>query len=254
MTMCGLTNPRRTRTIRSEGVETTVTAPARGLTTTARLPPTTATFSGSVGIRRRFRTRPSGSEIASSAFCVSAVTSATGLPPPRAEPPPSAATTINRTPSLRSTEGIRALPAGRSSGMSRRPIYVEALIRAPLEEVWAKTQTPADHVRWDARFTSIEPLAGGRFRYATRIGFGLEIEGLGESAAERRTADGAATSALRFWSDDPRSLIRSGSGYWRYVPTGEGVRFLTGYDYETRWGAAGALVDRLLFRPLLGWA
>jgi hypothetical protein len=134
------------------------------------------------------------------------------------------------------------------------PIYVETLIRAPLEELWAKTQTPAEHVRWDARFTSIEPLGGGRFRYATRIGFGLEVEGLGESVGERRAEDGAATSALRFWSDDPRSLIRSGSGYWRYVPTAEGVRFLTRYDYETRWGAAGALLDRLLFRPLLGWA
>ena len=51
-----------------------------------------------------------------------------------------------------------------------------------------------------------------------------------------------------------RSLIRSGSGYWRYEPTSGGVRFLTRYDYETRWGALGALVDRVLFRPLLGWA
>jgi hypothetical protein len=137
----------------------------------------------------------------------------------------------------------------------RPPIYVETLIRAPLAEVWAKTQTPAEHVRWDARFTSIEPLAGGgRFRYATRIGFGLEIEGLGESAAERRAEDGAATSALRFWSNDARSLIRSGSGYWRYEPTSDGVRFLTRYDYETRWGPLGVLVDRFLFRPLLGWA
>jgi hypothetical protein len=132
--------------------------------------------------------------------------------------------------------------------MGRRPIYVETLIRAPLEEVWAKTQTPAEHVRWDARFTAIEPLPDRRFRYATRIGFGLEIEGLGESVA------GGGTSALRFWSDDARSLIRAGSGYWRYVPTGEGVRFLTRYDYDTRWGALGALVDRLVFRPLLGWA
>lgn len=132
--------------------------------------------------------------------------------------------------------------------MGRRSVYVETTIRAPLEAVWAKTQEPAEHVRWDVRFTSIEPLGGGCFRYATRIGFGLEIEGLGESVG------GAATSALRFWSDDRRSLIRSGSGYWRYVPTSEGVRFLTRYDYETRWGALGALVDRLVFRPLLGWA
>ena len=138
--------------------------------------------------------------------------------------------------------------------MGRRPIYVETVISAPLEQVWAKTQTPAEHVRWDARFTSIESVGGGRFRYATRIGFGLEVEGHGESVAERRAEDGAATSALRFWSDDARSLIRSGSGYWRYVPTGDGVRFLTRYDYDARWGVLGALVDRLVFRPLLGWA
>ena len=89
--------------------------------------------------------------------------------------------------------------------MAAPPIYVETLIRAPLEELWAKTQTPAEHVRWDARFTAIEPLdARGRFRYATRIGFGLAIEGLGETAGERQAEDGAATSALRFWSDDRR--------------------------------------------------
>jgi hypothetical protein len=32
------------------------------------------------------------------------------------------------------------------------------------------------------------------------------------------------------------------------------VRFVTGYDYEPRWGAFGRLVDRVAFRPLIGWA
>lgn len=32
------------------------------------------------------------------------------------------------------------------------------------------------------------------------------------------------------------------------------VRFITWYDYRTRFGAAGALADRVAFRPLLGWA
>jgi hypothetical protein len=49
-------------------------------------------------------------------------------------------------------------------------------------------------------------------------------------------------------------LIEEGSGYWRYVPTPGGVRFLTWYDYRTRFGAAGSLIDRLVFRPLIGWA
>jgi len=32
------------------------------------------------------------------------------------------------------------------------------------------------------------------------------------------------------------------------------VRFLTWYDYETRFGPLGRALDRCLFRPLLGWA
>jgi hypothetical protein len=134
------------------------------------------------------------------------------------------------------------------------PIYVEIRIRAPLDELWEKTQVPELHRRWDLRFTSIEPLGGSRFRYATRIGLGFEVAGEGESAGERRADDGSATSALRFWSEDPRALIREGSGYWRYVPTTDGVRFITQYDYETRWGETGRAIDHVAFRPLLGWA
>jgi hypothetical protein len=141
-----------------------------------------------------------------------------------------------------------------------RPIYVEIVVRAPLEDVWEKTQRPDLHQRWDLRFTRIEYLprpdgsAPQRFLYATRIGFGLEISGEGESVGEKDGSDGSRTSALRFWSESPRSLIREGSGYWRYVPTLNGVRFLTSYDYQTRFGVAGRVVDRLVFRPLLGWA
>jgi hypothetical protein len=32
------------------------------------------------------------------------------------------------------------------------------------------------------------------------------------------------------------------------------VRFLTWYDYDTRFGRCGRAFDRLVFRPLLGWA
>lgn len=142
----------------------------------------------------------------------------------------------------------------------RVSIYVEILIRAPLDEVWRRTQEPAQHEPWDLRFTHIEylprpdPSEPQRFRYSTRIGFGLCIEGAGESVGTVDGNHGERTSALRFWSEDGRSLIREGSGYWRYVPVADGVRFLTAYDYEPRFGAVGRLVDRLLFRPLLGWA
>jgi len=49
-------------------------------------------------------------------------------------------------------------------------------------------------------------------------------------------------------------LIEEGSGYWQYVPIAGGVRFLTWYNYRTRFGAAGRWIDRLLFRRLIGWA
>ena len=38
------------------------------------------------------------------------------------------------------------------------------------------------------------------------------------------------------------------------MPTRDGIRFLTWYDYRTRFGTAGALFDRVAFRPLIGWA
>ena len=150
---------------------------------------------------------------------------------------------------------------GAPASQARRaapPIYVEIRIRGDFEDLWKRTQNPDLHERWDLRFTKIDYLsrdddtAPQRFRYSRRFG-PVTISGVGETVGERRRADGAATSALRFWSDDPRSLIKSGSGYWRYVPTEDGIRFLTRYDYDVRWGAVGRLFDRLLWRPLMGW-
>jgi hypothetical protein len=139
-------------------------------------------------------------------------------------------------------------------------VYVERLLRVPLDVVWRHTQTPELHERWDLRFSRINYLpkdegdSSQRFRYATRIGFGLEVTGHGETVGQRELADGTSTSALKFGSDEPLSIIRDGSGYWQYVPTADGVRFLTWYDYRTRFGSAGALLDRLVFQPLIAWA
>ncbi|WP_369262251.1 MULTISPECIES: hypothetical protein [unclassified Streptomyces] len=138
-------------------------------------------------------------------------------------------------------------------------LYVEAHIRVDLGELWARTQDPAQHRRWDLRFTEIDylPRAEGepqRFRYATRVLPFLTVAGTGVSAGEKERPDGTRTSALRFASPHPLSLLAEGSGYWRYVPGGDGVRFLTGYDYRPRWGRPGAVADRLLFRPFMGWA
>ena len=145
--------------------------------------------------------------------------------------------------------------------MTDTGIYVEALIAAPLDRVWDLTQRPGLHQRWDLRFSEIrylprpDPAEPQRFLYETRIGFGLRVRGTGESLAERvDPALGTTTSALGFASEDWKSLIRAGSGYWKYVPTPEGLRFFTWYDYTVRFGAPGRLVDRLAFRPLIGWA
>jgi uncharacterized membrane protein YphA (DoxX/SURF4 family) len=139
-------------------------------------------------------------------------------------------------------------------------IYVEIVVRAPMDELWAHTQTPSLHEQWDLRFSSIHYLPKmadadpQRFRYTTRVGLGLEISGEGETTGERGLSDGSRSSALKFGSEQHAALIREGSGYWKYIPTPDGIRFLTWYDYRTRFGRAGALFDRLIFRPLLGWA
>jgi hypothetical protein len=141
----------------------------------------------------------------------------------------------------------------------RRPIYVESRIRAPLDALWAATQEPGRHQRWDLRFGRIDyqPRAEGepqRFTYATTVVPGVTIAGTGESLGDRDRPDGTRWSGLRFWADDRRSLIEAGAGYWRYVPTDDGIRFLTRYDYRPRWGRAGEALDRALVRPLFGRA
>lgn len=155
--------------------------------------------------------------------------------------------------------------------MARPGIYVEIPIRACMEELWDKTQNPQLHQRWDLRFSQIEYLprpADGpqRFLYRTRIGVGLKIDGRGESTGTRDGEKGERTSSLKFWSDDRKSLIETGSGYWKYVPVSteylqsddadsrSTIRFFTWYDYQTRFGVLGRLIDQFCFRPLLGWA
>jgi hypothetical protein len=138
-------------------------------------------------------------------------------------------------------------------------IYVEILIHGQMDELWEKTQDPKLHQRWDLRFSEIDclprqPDQPQRFLYATRIGGGLRIEGAGESVGKHETDTGQRTSALEFWSEDKKSLIEIGSGYWKYVPGENGIQFITSYDYRTRFGMLGKVIDTLGFRWLIGWA
>src|SRR3979409_1777890 len=97
-------------------------------------------------------------------------------------------------------------------------IYVEIIVRAPIDALWSHTQTPALHEKWDLRFSQIDYLPRGsdtepqRFRYATRIGCGFQGAGEGESVGTRDLADGSRSSALKFGSSHPLSIIREGTG------------------------------------------
>ncbi|ACT01383.1 DoxX-like family protein [Paenibacillus sp. JDR-2] len=144
--------------------------------------------------------------------------------------------------------------------MKREPIYVELNIHTDMEKLWTCTQTAELHEQWDLRFSSITYLPRNTdrntqaFRYETRIGFGLRISGTGRTKSSIHEGTGARLSTLAFGSEQPISLIRHGAGYWQYRPNADSITFLTKYDYATRFGRLGQWFDRLLFRPLFGWA
>src|SRR5688572_43295 len=129
-----------------------------------------------------------------------------------------------------------------------------------LEKLWEFSQNPEIHQQWDLRFNTIKylpktsPGAPQDFLYETKIGFGLKVSGKGRSVGTHSKETGESTSALKFWSDEKISLIKTGSGYWKYIPKApNNVVFLTWYDYQTRFGIFGKLIDRFFFRPFIGW-
>ena len=137
--------------------------------------------------------------------------------------------------------------------MRPKALYVETVIRTDLDTLWRHTQDPALHRRWDLRFAEISPIDGhdGHFRYASRF--------LGRHGHRRRGERGIARLAGRLAHVGAAVRLRRpavadqlGRGFWRYTPVGDGVRFVTGFDYGTRWGRFGQLADRV-FRPVFGW-
>ena len=140
----------------------------------------------------------------------------------------------------------------------RKPVYVEICIRASMDRVWMLSQDPALHPRWDLRFSRIVPVAGDgqdpvHFQYEFRLPFHT-IRGTGTSLGHRSRDDGQATSVLKFDTSDVLSPIGAGSGYWRYIPSEDGLRFVTGYNYRPGMGPVGEALDARVFRPVLGWA
>lgn len=143
--------------------------------------------------------------------------------------------------------------------MKRQPIYVEVPINAEIEEIWDASQKPDRHEQWDLRFSSITylPKIDGepqKFVYTRAVGPFLQVEGWGQSIGSFHKADGIRSSSLHFGTDQWISPIREGRGYWKYEPQGYHVKFLTQYDYDVNFGKVGEIVDKIIFRPLIGWA
>ncbi|MFS0722883.1 DoxX-like family protein [Paenibacillus sp. 1P07SE] len=143
--------------------------------------------------------------------------------------------------------------------MRRKPVYVQLDMQTDMDTLWEHTQIPRLHEQWDVRFSKIDYLprdsedAPQQFEYITRIGAGMAIKGTGETQANQ-LKEGGRMSTLVFASDQPFSLIRHGSGYWRYEKRHDHISFMTRFDYDTRFGLCGYWLDRLLFRPLFGRA
>ncbi|MFB4366285.1 hypothetical protein [Bacillus sp. LR_6] len=144
--------------------------------------------------------------------------------------------------------------------MRQKPIYVEIEMKSDLDTLWEYTQNPSLHKEWDLRFSNItylnrQPCEKQKFLYETRVGFGLKVSGTGETVGVFNKCSSERSSSLAFGSNHPLSLIRHGSGYWKYIQRENGkMTFLTQYQYKTAYGLPGRWIDRLLFRPLLGWA
>ncbi|MEK3995241.1 DoxX-like family protein [Psychrobacillus sp. FSL K6-2365] len=143
--------------------------------------------------------------------------------------------------------------------MKNKPIYVEILIEDNVERVWEASQNPTLHEQWDLRFSSITYLPNEEnevqlFEYKTNIGFGIAIAGWGKNVGTFHAKDNSRTSSLHFGTDNLLSPIKEGKGYWKYVPEQNTTKFFTQFDYDVQFGTLGKLIDKIVFRPLMGWA
>lgn len=132
-------------------------------------------------------------------------------------------------------------------------IVVEAIIPCDVEILWKRSQEPDLHILWDIRFSHIKYLDErdenefSLMDYRTKIGFGIEVKGIGRYLQNTPLK----SSTFEFESSDWKSLICIGHGIWQYKSCAEGAYFRTVYDYETRYGFLGKLIDRVLFRPVM---
>jgi len=140
-----------------------------------------------------------------------------------------------------------------SSEARARKIVVEAIIPAPVEVVWERSQVPEQHTAWDIRFNHIGYIDKTDDRgyhlmdYRTNVALGITINGHGRYLANSEHSH----SSFEFDSDDWKSIIRNGRGIWLYRRCSEGTLFKTVYDYDVRHGWIGRMLDAAIFRSLL---
>lgn len=140
-----------------------------------------------------------------------------------------------------------------SSEPRARKIVVEAIIPAPVEVVWERSQVPELHTAWDIRFNHIAYLGETDERgyhlmdYRTNIALGITIKGNGRYLSNSEHSH----SSFEFDSDDWKSIIRNGRGIWLYRSFRGGTLFKTVYDYDVRHGWMGRMIDAAIFRSLL---
>jgi hypothetical protein len=140
-----------------------------------------------------------------------------------------------------------------SSEARARKIVVEAIIPAPVEVVWERSQVPEQHTAWDIRFNHIGYIDKTDERgyhlmdYRTNVALGIAINGYGRYLTNSEHSH----SSFEFDSDDWKSIIRNGRGIWLYRSCSEGTLFKTVYDYDVRHGWIGRVLDAAIFRSLL---
>ncbi|WP_368668702.1 DoxX-like family protein [Sporosarcina sp. 6E9] len=142
--------------------------------------------------------------------------------------------------------------------LKSKPIYVEVPIHSKLDALWEASQNPHLHEQWDLRFSSITYLTkkeneAQQFTYTRTVGPFYKVEGWGKSIGSFQN-DNQRTSSLHFGTPQKLSPIREGRGYWKYEQLDDSVKFLTQYDYDVNFGRVGKIVDKFVFRPLIGWA
>jgi len=111
-----------------------------------------------------------------------------------------------------------------------------------MDELWRRPESSASQI-WDLRFNQIEYLRREADEprnscTALESGFGFTIDGKWREHRKQRRRRRERYVEFEILVADPKSLIKVGSGYCKYVPQNHDS-LLYVYDYETRFSVLG---------------